>query len=405
MNSPTIEVLPSEQTNIFSPDSILKKRTPLTPLKGSLVSSNKPLASPKQPSPTKDKPPEYLFGTLERPARKTKLSQNPKKLNEDKFRTITIKDVRRSFREAYLKDDDKPEKQFQPLWFIDVNKTDEELQNHRDNSEENLEAAKRATYIDATTPPAVPSRPAAAAVSRKETFRITRNKFNEPQDDYVKPVKGTSLSRKETFKIERPETSRIRYYRGDDTDFPYKSNKINVVLKSPLVDRRGKVVPIGIATPYNLLGECDENSLRRRGTDKRSESNPEWRKTFTKFNADNKGFSTFIKQVHSKLDTVPDAKSKPVFDSSTYKRHSVDPKKDYEPSFNFKEKDLKAKVESPLTLAKNRVKLGFEKFYNPPHLIKGTDTYRLPNKSKYDYNWLHQHSVTDTDEEKKISYH
>lgn len=61
------------------------------------------------------KPREYLFGTSNSSSAKVK-----KQENEDRFKTITLKDVRRSFREKYLINENAEEQKHQPLWFIDV---------------------------------------------------------------------------------------------------------------------------------------------------------------------------------------------------------------------------------------------------------------------------------------------
>lgn len=62
------------------------------------------------------KPREYLFGTSSLNSKEK--VQN--KENEDRFKTITLKDVRRSFREKYLNNAKAEEQKHQPLWFVDV---------------------------------------------------------------------------------------------------------------------------------------------------------------------------------------------------------------------------------------------------------------------------------------------
>lgn len=75
-----------------------------------------PYAAVKKQENSSPKPREYLFGTAS-PISKEKV-QN--KENEDRFKTITLKDVRRSFREKYLNNEKAEEKKHQPLWFVDV---------------------------------------------------------------------------------------------------------------------------------------------------------------------------------------------------------------------------------------------------------------------------------------------
>lgn len=83
--------------------------------KRTLKSYASPTLVTKQGKPT-TKPREYLFGTSS-PVSKEK-HQN--KENEDRFKTITLKDVRRSFREKYLNNEKAEQQKHQPLWFVDV---------------------------------------------------------------------------------------------------------------------------------------------------------------------------------------------------------------------------------------------------------------------------------------------
>lgn len=217
---------------------------------------NSPIATPKSKRSAPTKPREYLFGTIERPTKPTKSVAN----EDDRFKTITLKDVRRSFRESYLKNDNRAEKQHQPLWFVDVKNEKKDCTPERDLNRD--DSYTKTMYMEFDAPNKRP-------VSRKETFKIHRPVITDFYDDHRTESRAPniSLKRRETIKVDDPiQVSFVTdtYKRPNYTDGGRTVEAIRVELNSTAADRTGKIVPVGIAAPYNSQNDCEDNSVASR---------------------------------------------------------------------------------------------------------------------------------------------
>lgn len=219
--------------------------------------------SVKPQSDASTKPREYLFGTIERPATKKKEINKGNNEADDRFKTITLKDVRRSFRDNYMKNDNRAETQHQPLWFVDVKeKRPSKPQDHSDDESlpDRDSSYTRSMYMEFDPPKR------RNAVSRKDTFKVIRNDSNymEEEDYHRRPAAGSSsLRRRETFKVDDP--IQVRFVSTDSKPISAQErNRQNLeairVDLNAVSDHRGtKLVPVGIATPYSSLKDNDEN--------------------------------------------------------------------------------------------------------------------------------------------------
>lgn len=194
-------------------------------------------------SSSSSKPRSYIFGaTFDRKDRheheKENIYENQKKDGDDRFKTITINNVRRSFRDSFL-DSSKPTKgrEHQPLWFIDV------------NEEKEKKPAARGKRTDGESKPVV----------RNETFRIegrpSKYASREPRKDsysatgreYEPASTKTSLERKRSSSVDSNHSGR-RSLAPVRVDF--------------LSSGGGKSVPVGVAAPYSALNDIPERSSR-----------------------------------------------------------------------------------------------------------------------------------------------
>lgn len=223
-----------------------------------------PITVKSQPSHS-SKPREYLFGTTERPATKNKEKNKENSDMDDRFKTITLKDVRRSFRDKYMKNDNRAETQHQPLWFVDVINDKRSAKSRERSDEESPErdnSYTRSMYMEFDAPKR------RNGVSRKDTFKVIRNDSNyiEEEANYRRPTSGSSsLKRRETFKVDDP--IQIRFVSADSKPISTQErNRRNLeairVDLNAVGDHRTttKMVPVGIATPYSsTLRDNDEN--------------------------------------------------------------------------------------------------------------------------------------------------
>lgn len=301
------------------------------------------------------KPREYLFGTLERPIKPT--------AEDDKFKTITLKDVRRSFRESYMKTDNRAEKQHQPLWFVDVNEQQpKEIATQDDDLDK--ESYTKTMYMEFD----VPNK--RKPVSRKETFKIT--------EEMPRP----SIKRRETFKIDDPiQVSFITdTYKRPSQSSARNADAIRVELNS-VTDRSGKIVPIGIATPYNSQNDREDTSVasRRRFYNKLSGNRQEHHQ---------------CRSSQPNLLTVPqntEFKRRPAYppnnvsvsksNTSTYYRDDTDSsrpiiinKNDRNNNFTYDLPSWKKQQTTTVTSSSaneqdSKANLGFDNFYDPNYIV------------------------------------
>lgn len=194
----------------------------------------------------KSKQREYLFGstfnqTYKDEPEKENIYTNANPTNSDRFKTITINNLRRSFRESFL-DSTKPAKgrEHQQLWFIDAN--DDKQQSKQFDSNNN--SFKQSTKIidNATNPYENRHR---FKVKRNETFRVD----NDESPLRLKPT--TALERNETFRVNRKQS-------------PVGARER---LRAPSVDSNNsyslttnKVIPVAVTSPYNSLNDIDDNN-------------------------------------------------------------------------------------------------------------------------------------------------
>lgn len=205
----------------------------------------------------KSKPRQYLFGstfdkTHKDEPEKENIYNNVDQKNPDRFKTITINSLRRSFRDTFL-DTTKPAKgrEHQQLWFIDANdikKTPKPLETTTNNNhsfQQHTTKIQNNDITNGTDPFAIENRKR-ATVKRNETFRIDNNDTNVP-----KRSNGiTALGRRETFRVNGEQS-------------PIRSRER---LRSPSIDSNNsytlaanKVIPVGITSPYNSLNDIDDN--------------------------------------------------------------------------------------------------------------------------------------------------
>lgn len=189
-------------------------------------------------SSSSSKPRSYIFGATfdrkdpnRREHEKENINENQKKDNDDRFKTITINNVRRSFRDSFL-DSSKPSKgrEHQPLWFIDVN----------EEKEKKPAASGKRTGGE--------SKP----VARNETFRIESKPSKYARDsatarEYEPSSTKTSLERKRSSSVDSNQSGR-RSLAPVRVDF--------------LSSGSGKSVPVGVAAPYSALNDIPERSSR-----------------------------------------------------------------------------------------------------------------------------------------------
>lgn len=191
------------------------------------------------------KPRHYLFGstydqTNEDEPEKENIYTNADPTNSDRFKTITINNLRRSFRESFL-DSTKPAKgrEHQQLWFIDAN--DDKQQSKQFESNNNSFKQSTKTIDNATDPYENRHR---INVKRNETFRI---------DNVESPLRSkptTALDRRQTFRVNR-EQSPARARERLRTPPADSNNSYSLTTN--------KVIPVAVTSPYNSLNDIGDN--------------------------------------------------------------------------------------------------------------------------------------------------
>lgn len=215
--------------------------------------------------PEKYKPQEYLFGsTFDRKTKyerekenvyedyhnnatnnsKSNNNNNNNNNNSNRFKTITINNLRRSFRDTFL-DSSKPAKgrEHQQLWFIDV-------KDKRDEAKDNVDKRNKSNSnwqpIDDDDKYVAEN----CRVKRNETFRIDNNS---------KGPKNNAVSRRETFRINRDQ-SPIRSHERNPSVDSNSSFTINHHSPNKNVSVNRKMVPIAITAPYSASNDTDYHS-------------------------------------------------------------------------------------------------------------------------------------------------
>lgn len=193
------------------------------------------------------KPREYLFGsTIDRKAKDQPEKKNVYKHNDnnttsnneniysDRFKTITINNLRRSFRDTFL-DSAKPAKgrEHQQLWFIDVKDKQEKP---KDNIKKSIKNSNWQPINDDTSYGNDGRR-----VKRNGTFRVD-NGIGEGS-------KYIALDRNKTFRVNRDQSpdQPMKRCSSIDSDSSFTKN-YNSPSKMSL---KGKFVPIAVTAPYS----------------------------------------------------------------------------------------------------------------------------------------------------------
>lgn len=229
------------------------------------TSKNKDYSSPnKKSSIIRAEKREYLFGsTFDREPKdepekeniyedyqQSETSCNHKNNDNDnnnyRFKTITINNLRRSFRDfrdTFLHSA-KPAKgrEHQQLWFIDV-------KDKRDEANDNVEKPNRNNsnwqpIDDDDDDKYVKEK---RRVKRNETFRIDTNSKD--------PINNT-LSRRETFRINREQSPIRSSERSRSVESNSSSTAINYREPYKLQVNR-KIVPIAITAPYSASNDTE----------------------------------------------------------------------------------------------------------------------------------------------------
>lgn len=193
---------------------------------------------------------QYLFGgTVDRQSPRDEQEKenifykNSNQKPNDRFKTITINSLRRSFRDTFL-DSSKPAKgrEHQQLWFIDVNDSNNKKSEPLDRQSNG--SAWRSNQSDDRNN-AVSHERTRSPVKRNETFRIDDNNR-----------KSHSVSRKETFRVQ----DRIVEPRMRQRSPSIESNNsptLRSESKNSLNERNGKMVPIAVTAPYSALNDSN----------------------------------------------------------------------------------------------------------------------------------------------------
>lgn len=384
-------VTPTALTNLPKPRTTTVINVNIPATQSTATRTVTPVSVKSQPS-SSTKPREYLFGTIERPVIKKKEKNKENNDVDDRFKTITLKDVRRSFRDNYMKNENRAETQHQPLWFVDVNDkrpskpqdhSDEESLPDRDNS------YTRSMYMEFDAPKR------RNAVSRKDTFKVIRNDSNymEEEEYHRRPTSGSSsLRRRETFKVDDP--IQVRFVSTDSKPIisTQERNRRNLeairVDLNAVSDHRGsRNVPIGIATPYSSLKENDENNYggRKRFSSRHRDEQPNtdepdgryvFGQTMTKKKSPDRGTWTKNPQDHSssirkenRSSDILETIKKPI--DSLRSRWDFSLRK-HEPVREKQYRDQSAP------------NLGFDKFYDPNYIMpKNQNTVYGPISPSY----------------------
>lgn len=199
-------------------------------------------------SSEKSKPREYLFGstfnqTNENEPENENIYTNANPKNSDRFKTITINNLRRSFRESFL-DSTKPAKgrEHQQLWFIDAN-VDKQKSKQFESNNNLFKQSKK--IIDSTNDPyGIPH----SKVKRNDTFRVD----NDESALCSRPT--TELDHRETFHLNREQLP-VRAHERLRTPSADSNNSYSLIAN--------KVIPVAVTSPYNSLNDIDDNVIEQ----------------------------------------------------------------------------------------------------------------------------------------------
>lgn len=184
----------------------------------------------------KTKPRQYLFGsTFDRKdePEKENIYKSNQNDNSDRFKTITINSLRRSFRDTFL-DSAKPAKgrEHQQLWFIDVN-------DKRDKRSVDLPAK-----VDEQRKWAGDDDDSKRRVKRNETFRVDNNDVRNSQ-------RKTAIDRRETFRIHKNPSP--TFERSPSIESRNSTSASRSPDSKPI---NGKLVPVGVTAPYSASNDA-----------------------------------------------------------------------------------------------------------------------------------------------------
>lgn len=191
----------------------------------------------------KSKPRPYLFGATFGRSSSNKIDSEKENVHanggkdDDRFKTITVNSLRRSFRDTFL-ESSKPAKgrEHQPIWFIDVND-----ENGKKKSDSKRAVGRHDTFrVEKESVPS-PSN----ALGRRETFRINGR-------EYIPSSAGNSLEHKRSPSVDSNHSARRSMG-------PIRVDILNTSVGN---DRSGKMVPVGVAAPYSALNDMADQSTR-----------------------------------------------------------------------------------------------------------------------------------------------
>lgn len=249
--------------------------------------NDKTAITSKSPTPRR-----YLFGSMQRKTTK----HEPEKENiysdssnhakdADRYKTVTINSLRRSFRDTFL----KPAKgrDHQPLWFIDVN---DENANHRPHDVQSNELPRKSSsstlrlhrQSNGIDDDAKYGKRNNATVRRNETFRIDNNDTNGENH-----TARRSVNRHDTFRIQRNESPVVQRERLKSPSIESIQTRAQSILeRNKRNDNATKKIPIAVTAPYKAQNDNETNydSFKSSRTNK---------------------FGTFVKHKKYNLDEVP----------------------------------------------------------------------------------------------------
>lgn len=208
----------------------------------------------------KSEPRQYLFGssfnnksTANKPEKENIYNDTSDLKDSDRFKTITISSLRRSFRDTFL-DSSKPAKgrEHQQLWFIDVNEKNESKSTEPNNSRyKTNNLTKRQSNDDGVEY----DNRNRTSIKRNETFRVD-NKDNEHRPSNNN---HSSLGRRETFRIEPDESSIKTRERLKSPSIDSNSSNQLASDRKLRDDNSRKMVPIAVTAPYSAQNDNDIN--------------------------------------------------------------------------------------------------------------------------------------------------
>lgn len=285
--------------------------------------------------------------------------------HDDRFRTITLRDVRRSFREKYLPNENSEEQQdrnkYLPIWFVDVtgggNRPPSPVPTTPRTSSDR-EAYRSLTYMEFIDPASepIPDKPK-VTVNRQNTFKVLR-----PSVDLLpSAATAVTLQRRETFKVleptvQPPEVSAKGYYlnRYRKHIEPQQQHRQLSPTPPSVTDRFAtKVVPVGIAVPYNSNNDRPKDyqrtptpPLRRHRRSPSPQQRPQTIST-----------ATYTRKAHTKRDLY-----------ATDRPHSISTGPSDRPiGTKISFEALRKPAEPPKDSSKTN--LGFDRFYDPNYFV------------------------------------